>query len=285
MKTKRANRTNKQNGTPYFQRVLLSLFCTLVLSIDLWADQAFDRQGIAFVDSLDHQPQYRFRESNSSLPLKVHQTLSFAEPFELSTDSKDHVFIKFSNHVTLGLMENTSLSIEQFRQAAFESVTINNHREPSKSFFKARLKAGTILVKTGKFSPLSTFEIELPVGTLEFHAAECVIEYRYNILTIALYQGNISLIPKADQGTPLLLSAPSYYTSDHYDLERGLIRPSQALTKAPQRWIHYPDFLRIVNQRVQFIPMNEGSETVAEARILIEKNRFDSNSSKQAQQP
>lgn len=271
MKAEREQKTKGRNGAVCLRWMLLSFFCVSASAVHLWANDRFDRLGVAFVDSLEPQAHYSFALSDTSRPLKLHQSLSFVEPCELSTGLKDHVFLKFSNHVSLGMMENTTLAIEYFRQASFTDWTISALREPSKSSFKAQLKEGKILIKTKKFSPLSTFQIEFPLGTLEFHAAECVIEYRYNILKIALYRGNISLTPKTEQAEPIYLSAPSYFTSDHYDLKQGVIRPSLPLTKAPQEWANYPDCIRIVNQRVQFFPLPKGSERVAEAKILIEK--------------
>ena len=171
-------------------------------------------------------------------------------------------------------MENTTLSIDQFKQASFKEWAMDTTREPSKSSLKAQLKEGLLLIKTEKFSPLSTFHLEFPAGTLEFHAAECVIEYRYNILKIALYQGNISLTPlatKTGQAEPIYFSAPSYFTSDQNDLEKGIFHPSLPLTKAPRQWSSYPNLIRIVNERIQFFPLPESSETVAEAKIIMEK--------------
>lgn len=271
MKAERAQKTEGRNGAQRLPWVFLSFFCLSASAIDLWANDRLNGLGIAFVDSLGHKPQYRFGTENTSRPLKLHQSLSFIEPCELRTGLKDHVFLKFSNHVSLGMMENTSLAIENFRQASFKEWTTDSLREPSKSSLKAQLKEGKILIKTDKFSPLSTFQIKFPMGTLEFHAAECVIEYRYNILKIALYRGNISLTPQTEQAEPLYLSAPSYFTSDRHDLKQGIIGPSLPLEKAPKQWANYLDFIQIVNGRIQFFPLPEGSETVAEAKILIEK--------------
>ena len=285
MQAEHTQQTIRLNGAAFSQWMLLSFLCLSVTASPMGAKESFNRLGIAFVDSLEPQVHYRFSSSDSSRPFKLHQSLSFDQPCEVSTGLQGHLFLKFSNHVSFGIMENTRLSIEHFRQASFKDLAINTIREPSKSSFKAHLKEGTILIKTDKFSALSTFQIEFPMGILEFYSAECVIEYRYNIIKIALYRGNISLTPKAEQAERRYLSAPSYFTSDHYDLKEGVISPKLSINKAPQQWADYPQFIRTVDQRIQFFPLPEGSETLAEAKILIEKTRFEPSKSKQIKQP
>ena len=105
-------------------------------------------------------------------------------------------------------------------------------REPSISNFISTLNEGTIIVKSNDLSPLSVFEIHLPIpnSKLELYSVKAVISYRYNILHIALYEGNISL---KTNNTTKYINAPSYYVNDDYNLANSIKNHASDLSETP----------------------------------------------------
>ena len=149
-----------------------------------------------------------------------------------------------------------------FRKRIFvwiENLSISN--------FISTLNEGTIIVKSNGLSPLSVFEIHLPTpnSILELYSVKAVISYRYNILHIALYEGNISL--KTNDSTKYI-NAPSYYVSDDYNLANSIKNHDANLSETPTRWNAFKDYISVENDSVIFFPSTSSSESAAEAIII-----------------
>lgn len=253
------------------KRVILYCFMASLFILNLEANFDSDsaKYGTAFFTSVTGK-SVTFKNNTLSQSIELHDSISIHSESFLTTGASDYVFFKLSNNCTFGLLENTQFKIQSFKQESFQEKDIRLDREPSKSSFISELHEGTIVVKSNALSPLSTFEIHLPNSQLELHSARCVISYRYNILHIALYEGNISL--KAN-GSVTYINAPNYYVTDAHSLKNSLNNFDAKLSEAPVQWNSFKDYIAIEDKRVIFFPDTTSSHGAAKGK-LISTNEF-----------
>ena len=248
--------------------VITYCFIALLFIVNLEASSSsdFEKYGIAFFTSVTGD-SVNFENSTVDRSISLHDSMIIDSESLLSTGDSDYVFFKLSNNTTFGLLENTQFRIQSFNQNVFQDKNIRLDREPSISNFISTLNEGTIIVKSNGLSPLSVFEIHLPIpnSKLELYSVKAVISYRYNILHIALYEGNISL---KTNNTTKYINAPSYYVSDDYNLANSIKNHASDLSETPTRWNLFKDYISVENDSVIFFPSTTASECAAEAKLI-----------------
>ena len=240
---------------------ITSLF---LLNLEAKSNSNYEKYGTAFFTSVSGD-SINFESDTNTKKIHLHDSITIDSESLLSTGDKDYVFFKLSNNISLGLLENTEFKVLSFKQDSFQDKDIRFDREPSISYFNSQFNKGTIVVKSNVLSPLSVFEISLLDSKLAFHSATCVISYRYNILHIALYEGNIS-IKTNDSIT--YINAPSYYMNDAYNLKNSLENYDADLSEVPYRWNSFKDYISVENSRVIFFPDTASSPTAAKAKLI-----------------
>lgn len=248
--------------------VITYCFIALLFIVNLEASSSsdFEKYGIAFFTSVTGD-SVNFENSTVNRPIRLHDSMIIDSESLLSTGDSDYVFFKLSNNTTFGLLENTQFRIQSFKQNIFQDKNIRLDREPSISNFISTLNEGTIIVKSNDLSPLSVFEIHLPIpnSKLELYSVKAVISYRYNILHIALYEGNISL---KTNNTTKYINAPSYYVNDDYNLANSIKNHTSNLSDTPARWNAFKDYISVENDSVIFFPSTTASDCAAEAKLI-----------------
>ena len=230
------------------------------------------RFGTAFITSVAGN-SVNFKDSNTHL-IRLHDSIVLNSDTLISTGNHDYVFFKLSNNTTFGILENTQFSIQSFQQDTFKDKDVCFDREPSISNFKSTLDEGTIVVKSNIISPLSIFEIHLPDSKLELYSAIAVISYRFNILHIALYEGNISL---KSNNSIKHINAPRYYAIDSYNLKSLTGNYDADLSEAPSKWNLLKDSISVENNRVIFFPEERSSHGAAKAKLVSIKDFYNQN--------
>ena len=248
--------------------VITYCFIALLFIVNLEASSSsdFEKYGIAFFTSVTGD-SVNFENSTVNRSIRLHDSMIIDSESLLSTGDSDYVFFKLSNNTTFGLLENTQFRIQSFKQNIFQEKNIRLDREPSISNFISTLNEGTIIVKSNDLSPLSVFEIHLPIpnSKLELYSVKAVISYRYNILHIALYEGNISL---KTNNTTKYINAPSYYVSDDYNLANSIKNHASNLSDTPAQWNAFKDYISVENDSVIFFPSTTASDCAAEAKLI-----------------
>ena len=248
--------------------VITYCLIALLFILNLEANSSSDikKYGIAFFTSVTGDSVI-FKNNTINRSISLHDSMIIDSESSLSTGDSDYVFFKISNNTTFGLLENTQFRIQSFKQNVFQDKNIRLDREPSFSNFISTLNEGTIIVKSNGLSPLSVFEIHLPIPNiiLELYSVKAVISYRYNILHIVLYEGNISL--KTNDSTKYI-NAPKYYVSDDYNLANSIKNHDANLSETPTRWNAFKDYISVENDSVIFFPSTTSSESAAEAKLI-----------------
>ena len=237
-----------------------------ILNLEASSSSDFEKYGIAFFTSVTGD-SVNFENSTVNRSIRLHDSMIIDSDSLLSTGDSDYVFFKLSNNTTFGLLENTQFRIQSFKQNIFQEKNIRLDREPSISNFISTLNEGTIIVKSNDLSPLSVFEIHLPIpnSKLELYSVKAVISYRYNILHIALYEGNISL---KTHNTTKYINAPSYYVNDDYNLANSIKNHTSNLSDTPAQWNAFKDYISVENDSVIFFPSTTASDCAAEAKLI-----------------
>ena len=248
--------------------VITYCFIALLFIVNLEATSSSDieKYGIAFFTSVTGD-SINFENSTVNRSIRLHDSMIIDSESVLSTGDSDYVFFKLSNNTTFGLLENTQFRIQSFKQNVFQEKNLRLDREPSISNFVSMLNEGTIIVKSNDLSPLSVFEIHLPIlnSKLELYSVKAIISYRYNILHIALYEGNISL---KTNNTTKYINAPSYYVNDDYNLANSIRNHTSNLSETPKRWNAVKDYISVENDSVIFFPSSTASDCAAEAKLI-----------------
>ena len=254
--------------------IITYCFIALLFIVNLEASSSsdFEKFGIAFFTSVNGD-SVNFENSTVNRSIRLHDSMKIDSESLLTTGDSDYVFFKLSNNSTFGLLENSQLRIKSFNQKLFQDKNIRLDREPSVSNFITTLNVGTIVVKSNDLSPLSIFEIHLPIARskLELYSVKAVISYRYNILHIALYEGNISL---KTNNTTKYINAPSYYVNDDYNLANLIKNHPSNLSETPTRWNVFKDYISVENDRVIFLPSTTVSDCAAEAKLISTPNFY-----------
>lgn len=246
---------------------IASLF---IMNLEARSSSHYEKYGTVFFTSVAGNSA-SFKNNAITQPIRLHDSIIIKSESLLSTGYSDYVFFKLSNNISLGLLKNTQLQIQSFKQDSFADKDIRFDREPSISYFKSELNEGTIVVKSNVLSPLSVFEIHLPDCKIEFHSANGVIAYRYNILHIALYEGNISL--KTNDSIKHI-NAPYYYVNDTYNLKNSIDNTERKLSEAPSQWNSFKDYISIENNRVIFFPDTKFSQNAAKAKLISSEDFY-----------
>ena len=254
--------------------IITYCFIALLFIVNLEASSSsdFEKFGIAFFTSVNGD-SVNFENSTVNRSIRLHDSMIIDSESLLTTGDSDYVFFKLSNNSTFGLLENSQLRIKTFNQKLFQDKNIHLDRVPSVSNFITTLNVGTIVVKSNDLSPLSIFEIHLPIARskLELYSVKAVISYRYNILHIALYEGNISL---KTNNTTKYINAPSYYVNDDYNLANLIKNHPSNLSETPTRWNVFKDYISVENDRVIFLPSTTVSDCAAEAKLISTPNFY-----------
>ena len=232
-----------------------------------------ERFGTAFITSLAGN-SINFKNSMTTHSIRLHDSIILNSDTLIRTGDRDYVFFKLSNNTTFGILESTEFSIQSFQQDTFTDKDVRFDREPSISNFKSTLDEGTIVVKSNIISPLSIFEIHLPDSKLELYSVIAVISYRYNILHIALYEGNISL---KSNNSIKHINAPSYYVIDSYNLKNLIDNYDANLSEAPSQWNLLKDSISVENNRVIFTPEERSTQSAAKAKLISIKDFYNQN--------
>ena len=260
--------------------VITYCFIALLFMVNLEASSSseIEKYGIAFFTSVTGD-SVNFENTKVNRFIRLHDSMIIDSKSLLSTSDSDHVFFKLSNNSTFGLLENTRFSFESFKQNTFQEKNIRLDREPSISNFISKLYEGTIIVKSNDLSPLSVFEIHLPIPNckLELNSVKAVISYRYNILHIALYEGNISL---KTNNTTKYINAPNYYVNDDYNLANSIKNHASNLSETPKRWNTVKDYISVENDSVIFFPSTTASDCAAEAKLISTLDYYNQNFSR-----
>ena len=260
--------------------VITYCFIALLFIVNLEASSSsdFEKYGIAFFTSVTGD-SVNFENSTVNRSIRLHDSMIIDSESLLSTGDSDYVFFKLSNNTTFGLLENTQFRIQSFKQNIFQEKNIRLDREPSISNFISTLNEGTIIVKSNDLSPLSVFEIHLPIpnSKLELNSVKAVISYRYNILHIALYEGNISL---KTNNTTKYINAPTYYVNDDYNLANSIKNHASNLSEIPARWNLFKDYISVENDCVIFFPSTTASDCAAEAKLICKPDFYNQSFSR-----
>ncbi len=256
-----------------FHILYLKKFLILIASSVLLFG-AEKRFGTAIVASIQNTPHI-VEGRNQEKKLKLHESIEFTKTTVLKTGLQDQLYLKFSNNVTIGILEDSQFRISEFFQEKFSGKSVLFSKEPSKSYFEGSLENGTLVISTKKFSPLSTFEIHLPDYIIEFHSVDCVISHQYNILHIALYKGNISLKKKNKE--IIYLNSPILYTIDNYLLKNSMTGNRSSLSEAPKSWNNLINYANIENNRIVFFSSKNEEKVAAKAEIVVPMSYFNKN--------
>jgi hypothetical protein len=246
---------------------ITSLF---ILNLEATPDSNYEKYGTAFFTSIAGDSA-SFKTKNTTHPIHLHDSIIIDSESLLTTGDCDYVFFKLSNNTTFGLFENTQFRIQSFKQNPFENADVGFDREPSNSYFRSFLTEGTIFVESNILSPISVFEINLPECKLELYSVKCVISYLFNILHIALYEGNISL-KKNDSITHI--NAPTYYSNDNYSLKNSINTYATKSPEMPTQWDSFKEYISIENNRVLFFSDASSSQSAAKAKLVISEDFY-----------
>lgn len=227
----------------------------------------FKKYGIAFFTSLTGD-NVNIKNSNVDRPISLHDSMIIDSETIINTGPNDKAFFKLSNNFTFGLLEGSEFKINFFKQSPFSKKDVNFNSEPSNSFFLSELVSGTLAVHSSKLSPLSTFEIHIPFGILKLHMAKCVISYRYNLLRIALYDGNITMVLN---DTIHYLNSPCYYINDIYNLSESKSSYLKYSKQFPTEWEYLNNLINIEKNRAVFLPEIKTSSRVAKPELIKPK--------------
>ena len=207
----------------------------------------------------------------SNLPkqkLHLHEQIKVLKNSHLKTGRDSHLYFNTSNNISIGLRDNTSLLIEDFKLKASNDTLTKTHYKPLSSSFVSNLKGGTLSIKTNKLSPLSTVQVKVPNGLLELSAAECTLSYNHDILRIAVFKGNLSFKFGKDPKT-LYLNAPLYYETDAYHIEQGIIEPYANIEDVPKEWAKLNHLIVYENTRTLFPANGDHAHPLAQGKIII----------------
>ena len=144
--------------------------------------------GKGFVTSILNEPNFSLNNKNSEIQL--HDEIKFWKKINFLTEYQDEIFLKLSNNVVIGILENSDLTISNFTQKVSQTKYDTLLREQGNSYFKGLLNEGKLVIITQKFAPSTEFLIETPHSKIGFNVAKCIIKYRYKILGIWLFGNN-----------------------------------------------------------------------------------------------
>ena len=111
--------------------------------------------------------------------------------------------------------------------------------------------------------------LPIPNCKLELNMVKAVISYRYNILHIALYEGNISI--KTDNSIQYI-NTPGYYAIDRFNLKNSIKPETLNLSDTPDRWNAFKNYITVEHSRIIFFPDTSTSKSASEAKLVISKD-------------
>lgn len=223
--------------------------------------------GKGFVTSILNEPNFSLNNKNSEIQL--HDEIKFCKKINFLTEYQDEIFLKLSNNVVIGILENSDLTISNFTQKVSQTKYDTLLREQGNSYFKGLLNEGKLVLITQKFAPSTEFLIETPHSKIEFNVAKCIIKYRYKILSIWLFEGNISLADKQTESI-IHLNAPTFFTIDSLQLKNNL-PGSENILKYESDYINLISRAEIENERVAFFQTKGNYNNIIMKPKLISK--------------
>lgn len=230
--------------------------------------------GIAYISSLEGYSSVKHLDHSKEKKSKLHDSILFEQATVFDTAHESTLFFKLSNNTSIGILENSRLTLKEFSQEPFGSNPISNQSEPSRSNLCGILNYGSIVLKTPKQSPLSSLIIQLPNIELEFYSADCLISYNYGILKIALYRGNIHA-KFINTAKSFYLRDSCYYETNDNFIDLGIVETVQSLDLAKAKWSQYIQFLNHDHNRVYFKPLSTKDTSIAEGLILTPDTYFE----------
>ena len=174
----------------------------------------------------------------------------------IKTESFSHLFLKLSNNVNMGLLENTEVDIEIFNQKIFNIDKLSIVSEPSESKLILKLKGGTIINNCKDLSPLSEYKIEIEKSYLKTFSSKYIVSYKHGVVKIAVYDGNVTLMLR-DNHPILNLNSPVYYETDINNLNLGVSNSMKKIDQAPKIWSKYSKLIKNEIQKVVFYPQDD----------------------------
>ena len=248
------------------------LICAFILLTQTVA-KGDDFSGIAYISSLEGHATVKHLDHSEGKKTKLHDSILFEQATVFDTAYESTLFFKLSNNTSIGILENSRLTIKEFSQEPFESNPISNQSEPSSSNLWGILDYGSIALKTTKQSPLSSFIIEFPNIKLEFYSADCLISYDHDILKIALYKGNIHA-KFINTAKSFYLRDSCYYETNVISMDLEIVESIKPLDQANAKWSEYIEFLNYDHNRVYFKPLSTKDTSIAKGMILIPDTYF-----------
>ncbi|NQY31892.1 MAG: hypothetical protein HRT56_01810 [Coraliomargarita sp.] len=182
------------------------------------------------------------------LPPKLHHTLEL-DKTEVTTAADSEIVFSLSNGVGFAMDGASYVSVLRYVQRPFDSEKEGLEFEPSVSKLQLQMKSGRIALAFDHLSPLSSADVLLPVGRLQIHSGQVVVEVSENGSTsILLLKGSATLHHEAS-GERAFVSAGQYSRFTERSAE-----PDQQLdsTDAPSHWHLLAASAEYSRQRVLF---------------------------------
>lgn len=157
------------------------------LTINLWLHVAL--ACCALVPAVSHADQqdagyaavtsargevWMVRADGATIQPKVRKLLQLSEG-TIHTHAAAQLVLSLSNGIGITLAENTSLTVDRYTQAAFSKRKEGLQFEPSTSNLQLDLKSGLIGIAFEHLSPLSTANLQLPMGDLKIHSGKLLV--------------------------------------------------------------------------------------------------------------
>ena len=162
------------------------------LSVSLWsvpgaADQV---SGLGFLSTIQGDLLVSQSTGQTTQP-KLHDCISL-DSVQLKTEQSAYAIFSLSNTLGLDITENTTLSIDRFKQKTFDATRASVLRESSNSQMELTLDEGSFYFNADQMAALSQFKIKLPIGSLEFKKVSVGIHVSRNETTIQLIEGTLT---------------------------------------------------------------------------------------------
>lgn len=217
----------------------------------------------AIITSMSGRIEQTRSDGKSSL-LQPHDII-FADNSSITTSEDGHGFIVFSNGISLGIDNLSTIEIERYRQLPFPSNKESLSFEPSVSELKIRLDKGSFALVSDHLSPLSKFIIELPIGELRVHSASAYINYDETGVRITAYSGSLTFYYPEERGREFI-AVPTSMRVSNESVAIGRYAEKITIQEAPQSWSIFTSATENAGKRVFF---RSGGRNATPVPVLI----------------
>ena len=187
--------------------------------------------------------KYRKVHTRSILP--IDQTF-------FGTKQNGALFLSLSNGVGLGLGQSTHIWMDRYEQSTINPLHEGLDYEGSISKLEIRVESGTLALAIQHLNPLSSAEIEIPVGRVRVHTGQILIEVQTDATCrISAYNGNATFYDKdTEERTFISEGVGIVVTSDSVKNEK--IDANISLEPKPEDWPNLIQATEYSRKRVVF---------------------------------